>query len=128
MITQNPCHQHQCTLCCQDTAMLLSEQDISTIESQGFHRKDFCIEKKGWIQLRNKENKCVFLQNDNCSIYSFRPQGCRYYPLIYDLDKQQVIFDIDCPHRIEFPSNDVQKNQVKKLVDQVLDQRRQRLK
>ena len=26
------------------------------------------------------QNKCIFLENNSCSIYSIRPKGCRFFP------------------------------------------------
>lgn len=37
----------------------------------------------GWI-LRQKKNHCMFLLNNRCTIYEFRPWICRTYPFVLD--------------------------------------------
>ena len=124
----DPCHRFHCNLCCQETSMLLSEQDIKTIESHGFHQEDFCVEYNGFLHLKNQMNHCIFLKNLQCSIYSFRPLGCQYYPLIYDADNKMVILDRYCPYRNYFNNNKKQKTLVETLVETILQERHQRLK
>ena len=63
-------------------------------------RKDFIFKNKnGFFQLKNSANHCVFLDffSKMCTIYEFRPQGCRFYPLIYDFTQNICTFDKDCP-------------------------------
>ena len=46
--------------------------------------------------------RCVFLGEDSCKIYSFRPEGCRLYPLVYnEKDRKAVVHDL-CPYGLEF--------------------------
>ena len=51
------------------------------------------------FQIKNYNNHCVFLDfsTKKCKIYTYRPQGCRFYPLIYDFQKDKCTFDKDCP-------------------------------
>jgi Fe-S-cluster containining protein len=50
------------------------------------------------IQLRNNRGYCVFYQTEKhrCSVYRFRPLGCRIYPVIYS-EGDGVIVDDLCP-------------------------------
>ena len=94
------CADFSCAKCCQDTAMLLSSEDIQVIENLGFEIDSFAVlTDNGLYQLQNVDGHCFFLQNNQCSIYAHRPQGCRFYPIIFDLDSQHAVLDLDCPMR-----------------------------
>ncbi|MFX1313032.1 MAG: YkgJ family cysteine cluster protein [Promethearchaeota archaeon] len=112
---KNKCEN--CGKCCIRTEMILTQQDIDLI-IQNFPRKikkkDFIFKNKnGFFQLKNSANHCVFfdLLSKKCIIYEYRPQGCRFYPLIYDFIKNKCIFDIDCPrtHLFYQKNNELKK-------------------
>ncbi|MFX0025012.1 MAG: YkgJ family cysteine cluster protein [Candidatus Hermodarchaeota archaeon] len=91
-----------CGKCCQETEMLLSEQDIHLIEQKisSMTSEEFTeLNEKGINQLKNKDNYCIFLdiKSKLCKIYKIRPQGCRFYPIIYDNEKRICIYDEECP-------------------------------
>jgi len=92
-----------CGKCCLETEMILSQEDIQRIikEFKGdLKQGDFCyIGRDGYMQLRNKEHHCYFYDETTkkCNIYENRPQGCKFYPLIYDLKENECTFDGDCP-------------------------------
>ncbi|MFX0076648.1 MAG: YkgJ family cysteine cluster protein [Candidatus Hermodarchaeota archaeon] len=98
---RNKCEN--CGKCCLETEMILSQQDVDLIInniSNKSYKEYFKFKRsKGYYQLRNIEGHCVFfeLATKNCKIYEYRPQGCRFYPLIYDFQKQDCSFDADCP-------------------------------
>ena len=78
--------------------MLLAQKDVLAIEKLGYKKDQFCfVDKEGFIKLQNMNHKCFFLDAGKCKIYHYRPQGCRFYPLIFDLDYNKVIIDDDCP-------------------------------
>ncbi len=90
-----------CGICCTETEMLLSNEDIKRLEKQGFHKKYFMkIDKQGYAQLKNRNGYCVFydIEKRQCSIYTERPEGCRVYPVILDEDVGIIIDDI-CPEK-----------------------------
>ena len=97
-----------CGKCCFETEMELSKTDILRIvEQTSMDKLEFAYEVDGMWILKNKGNKCIFLQESaahkfNCSIYEARPTGCRFYPLIYDILNKKCIFDKDCPSKDEF--------------------------
>ena len=96
-----------CAKCCYNTEMELSKQDISRIEDQntlGLIRDDFCFKVDGFIKLKNIDNHCIFLDPDtkHCKIYLFRPIGCRFYPLIFNQEKNKCVIDDDCPYKNNF--------------------------
>ena len=83
--------------------MPLSEIDIQRIlkkipnmmSSEVFVLKD----KEGIKRLKNRDEHCVFFNQNTglCTIYKVRPQGCRFYPLVYDSETKSCILDKDCP-------------------------------
>lgn len=94
-----------CYECCLDTEMPLTEKDITRISELGFNIEEFLEEKDGFMVLRNIDNKCFFLKNGRCTIYENRPEGCRYYPLIYDLETDEFVIDELCTHYQDFDSS-----------------------
>jgi len=78
--------------------MFLSKEDVDRIISQGFKQNDFCFKnEEGFFQLKNIDGECFFLKNNKCQIYEFRPMGCRFYPIVFDLDKNKAVLDDECP-------------------------------
>ena len=85
--------------------MPLSRSDIERISRQGYRFKDFVVKRKRERRLKNRNGRCVFLGDDGCTIYSFRPEGCRLYPLVYnENNKKAVIHDL-CPFGHEFKAS-----------------------
>jgi Fe-S-cluster containining protein len=92
------CTDFSCAACCKDTKMMLSQKDIENISSLGYNEKDFYYRNSDdFYKLKNINGQCYFLKENKCEIYDHRPQGCRYYPIIYDLDLKKAILDEDCP-------------------------------
>jgi Fe-S-cluster containining protein len=92
-----------CGKCCLETEMILSQEDVTRIMRSfkgEMKQDDFCfVGRDGWLQLRNQDHHCYFydLISKKCHIYDIRPQGCRFYPLIYDIDNHKCTLDDDCP-------------------------------
>jgi Fe-S-cluster containining protein len=79
----------------------------------GYTLSDFItVKSDGERQLKNISGRCVFLSEDGCTIYPYRPEGCQLYPLIYDADLRQAVRDHLCPYAGEFG---VEKGDIKKL-------------
>lgn len=79
--------------------MLLTKEDIARIVTKGFKKQEFCFssrETDGFWQLKNVNGHCFFLKEGKCSIYEFRPMGCRTYPLVFDITDNDVIIDDEC--------------------------------
>jgi len=82
--------------------MLLSKADINRIVKLGYDLEDFAVKTaEGW-RLKNSSGKCVFLGEDGCRIYPYRPEGCRLYPLVYDENYGSIRLDDACPYADEF--------------------------
>ena len=110
-----------CGVCCTETEMLLSQEDIKRIEKKGFHKKYFLkIDKEGYAQLKNRNGYCVFynLEKRQCSIYFDKPSGCSVYPVILDEDVGIIVDDI-CPEKytITFEEKEVKGKAVLKLLE-----------
>jgi Fe-S-cluster containining protein len=89
----------RCGVCCKETEMLLSAEDIERLERKGYD-KDFFVrfDSEGYATLRNYRGYCVFYDTEKsrCKVRALRPLGCRIYPVIYDEDKG-IIVDSICP-------------------------------
>ena len=96
----SPCKQFDCCICCHETEMTLTETEIKRLKALG--HKDFYHEVDGYVQLKNKDGHCVFLDGSRCTIYNDRPEGCVLYPLVQDLDTDLVWLHDFCPHAFEF--------------------------
>lgn len=44
-----------------------------------------------------KGQKCVYLKDNQCSIYEYRPYACRTYPFSYEHNAKNISFDDLCP-------------------------------
>lgn len=103
-----------CGKCCLETEMPLSERDIERIIEDSLHdlrQEDFVVKKnEDYYQLKNINGHCFFLDNQSniCKIYAIRPQGCRFYPIIYDYDKNKCVFDEECPRTEFFQVNEIE--------------------
>jgi Fe-S-cluster containining protein len=81
----------RCTLCCGDTRTrnrhIVMTQAEATRISETNHQPitDFARKIDGHAPYvhemrKNRNGKCVFLNEDSCTIYSLRPLVCRFYP------------------------------------------------
>ena len=91
----------RCGVCCRETEMLLSENDIEGLEGKGYNRDFFVrFDSEGYALLRNYHGYCVFYDAEKrcCKVHAHRPLGCHIYPVIYDEDKG-IVVDHICPSR-----------------------------
>lgn len=99
-----------CAKCCEQTEMLLANEDIDRIKTQVTQsRQSFAYLRDGYLYLRNKGEYCVFLdpQTRRCTIYEIRPMGCRYYPVVYNPFLKKCVIDEDCSNKENIPSNKI---------------------
>ncbi|NVM53518.1 MAG: YkgJ family cysteine cluster protein [Candidatus Helarchaeota archaeon] len=45
---------------------------------------------KIFLGLQQKEDKCIFLEDNKCQIYEYRPQICRCFPYTFQVRKDQI--------------------------------------
>jgi Fe-S-cluster containining protein len=102
----------KCGICCGDTKektrhilLLRTEaEQIATATLQSISK--FAVKHKGKapysyeMKKRTKDGKCVFLENNCCTIYSLRPLICRFYP--FELKNAQsgkysFLYTDECP-------------------------------
>ncbi|HID17451.1 TPA: YkgJ family cysteine cluster protein [Candidatus Bathyarchaeota archaeon] len=121
-----PCLKHGCAKCCFKTKMLLTLNDVKRIEKLGFKRVSFVTEGEGWLRLKNRGGKCFFLKGNKCSIYPWRPAGCRLYPLIYDEEKGPLL-DPLCPHAREFKTSQSWVETLRSLIQKLEEEKRLRM-
>jgi Fe-S-cluster containining protein len=103
---------NRCGLCCGDTNqktrhILILEVEAKKISLQtGLSKLEFSKEIEDKLPYafelkKTSEGKCVFLKDNQCSIYPLRPLICIFYPfeLKFDKDKNLHVFDftVECP-------------------------------
>jgi Fe-S-cluster containining protein len=89
----------RCGKCCIGTSMQLSLNDIRRLEKLGYERGEFTIIKDGFYTMKNRKGACCFFDKKSkcCRVYAKRPEGCRYYPMMYSLyEKQPIIDEKEC--------------------------------
>lgn len=114
------CNFRDCHQCCLETEMILTEKDLEQIEKLGFDRSEFCLppeDTDGFWQLRNIQSplglKCYFLSDEGeCTIYDNRPEGCRLYPLILNIDTGEEMIDEDCREKDWYREQKYHKSQI----------------
>ena len=78
-------------MCCGDTkykirSILLLKHEAERISEKtslnisGFAEKKKDFEPYAYNMVKTKDGKCIFLNEDSCSIYEIRPLICRFYP------------------------------------------------
>ena len=101
----------KCGICCGDTKekvrhvlLLRSEAErISAKTSRCIQEFAETVEDKipYCYELRKtKDGRCVFLNNNQCAIYSRRPLICRFYPFEFGLEensKYRFRYTAECP-------------------------------
>ncbi len=87
-----------CGICCKETMMELSREDIEWLERKGYHLKEFSVMNDGVAQLRNVNGYCYFYSraNKKCKIYETRPVGCYLYPVVHLANEGAIVDDL-CP-------------------------------
>ena len=87
-----------CGICCQETVMELSSEDIERLKEIGSRLDDFAVTDNGAARLRNVDGYCIFYSraDKKCQIYKKRPMGCRLYPVVYLANEGSIVDEL-CP-------------------------------
>ena len=113
------CQFRDCHQCCLETEMILTLADLERITDEGYNPEEFAFspsEADGFWQLKNVDGRCFFLsESGKCTIYDFRPQGCKLYPLILTLDTNEVVVDDDCREQDWFEEQEYDRKQVNEV-------------
>jgi Fe-S-cluster containining protein len=104
-------HCIKCGMCCGDTKeknrhilLLRTEaEQIAKATSQPIFK--FAVKIKdqasySYEMKKREDGKCVFLENDRCTIYSLRPLICRFYPFelkVLHNRKYTFLYTEECP-------------------------------
>jgi Fe-S-cluster containining protein len=102
----------KCGICCGDTkektrhVLLLSSEaeQIAKVTMQSISKFAVKIEDRApysyEMKKRAEDGKCIFLENNRCTIYSLRPLICRFYPFELKMPqsrKYMFFFTEECP-------------------------------
>jgi Fe-S-cluster containining protein len=119
MAKRLPCIEKECSACCRQTTMPITATEASLLSRRtGLSESEFCfIDSEGVRRLLNnkKTKACVFLATNSdrvdapgvCTVYEYRPTGCKSYPIVLDEDDSAILDEL-CPHRDEFDEPSVE--------------------
>jgi len=87
-----------CGICCEETMMELSNEDVERFEENGYRLEEFADINDGVTRLRNVDGYCYFYSytDKKCQMYEERPIGCFLYPVVY-LANEGALVDELCP-------------------------------
>ena len=106
--------------------MVLSKDDILRITALGYHQNFFIRNHNGWLELKNAKGRCVFHSGKECMIYDSRPQGCRFYPVVFHKTDNNILFDTECPHTTYFKLSPSIQEELRFFVQLLEEERLQR--
>jgi Fe-S-cluster containining protein len=100
----------KCGICCGDTKeknrhiLLLRREAEQVSRATSQPPSQFAVKIEGkepysYEMKKSKDGKCLFLENNRCTIYSVRPLICRFYPfeLISRGGKYRFLYTEECP-------------------------------
>ena len=104
-------HCTKCGICCGDTKektrhILLfrtEAEQIAKTALQPIFKFAVKIEGKApysYEMKKRRNGKCVFLENNHCTVYSLRPLICRFYPFelkVLHSGKPKFLYTEECP-------------------------------
>jgi Fe-S-cluster containining protein len=104
-------HCTKCGICCGDTKektrhIILLKTEAEQIAKTTLQPiSNFAVKIKGKTpysyEMKKRENgKCVFLENNRCTVYSLRPLICRFYPFelkFSNSKKFKFLYTEECP-------------------------------
>ncbi len=107
--------------------MEVSQKDITRLQKQDHIPKAFCFRSsKGIYYLKNRAGYCYFFDpvKKECKEYANRPDGCRYYPILYDVHSETLLIDDTiCPmaHTVTTKELEDKAPIIKKTVKEILN-------
>ncbi len=127
----------KCGICCGDTKektrhiLLLTAEAAQIAAATSQPISEFTVDIKDKAPYRYemkkaKDGKCVFLENNCCTIYALRPLICRFYPFelkIADSGKYTFLYTSECSGINKGPT--LSKNDFRKLLRLALAKYRQ---
>lgn len=92
------CAKNKCSYCCREMWIHLEPGDITRMAESGL--VDFTESDDSPNFIKRKDDACMFLIEDRCSIFAVRPVACRDFPFITYNGKSEV--DTACLFFTEF--------------------------
>jgi Fe-S-cluster containining protein len=122
----------RCGMCCHETEMLVTQDDIRRIERLGFEKQRFVrMGSSGYFMLKNNHKHCVFFdaEKKECKVYDARPEGCRVYPVLFD-DSFGIVVDELCRAKCTIGAQEQAETglKLKSLLDRIDKEARKRVK
>ena len=104
--------------------MTITREDAERINALGYSTTDYSHKvDDGFCELRNVDGHCYFYDpsSKECRIYDARPEGCRWFPIVYHYKKRKCLGDDDCPASLTLTRTDIRKvcHKVKALVEEL---------
>ncbi|MCA1811234.1 MAG: YkgJ family cysteine cluster protein [Halobacteriales archaeon] len=132
-----PCLERRCSACCHDTEMLLTDGDVARIAALRPGVDFWFTADDGFRQLRTRDGPaavggtgrpCVFLAPEGtCGIHADRPEGCRLYPAVWDLEREAAELDAECcPHTDGFLLAPATRDATRRLAQRLEGERERR--
>jgi Fe-S-cluster containining protein len=132
-----PCLERGCSACCHDTEMLLTDADVARISALRPGLDFWFTAEDGHRQLRTRDGPaarggsgkpCVFLAPEGtCAIHAARPEGCRLYPAVWNLDDDAAELDAEhCPHTDGFVLAPATRDATRRLARRLGDEQARR--
>ena len=112
-------HCSNCGICCEETMMELSSDDVERLKEMGYHLEEFVVIDDYGTRLRNVEGYCFFYSraDKKCKIYRDRPLGCYIYPVVY-MVKEGAFIDELCPMGKTVSKKELKRKE--KILDKLL--------
>ena len=106
-----------CGICCEETMMELSSEDIEGLEENGYCLEDFAVIDDCVTRLRNVDGYCYFYSraDKKCQIYEDRPIGCFLYPVVYLANEGAIVDDL-CEMGQTISEQELRTNYVRKEI------------
>ncbi len=108
--------------------MLLTTRDIHRIQQHGYSIEHFVYRRNHWLELKNKNDLCIFHNGNICTIYNYRPNGCSLYPLTYNKKTNSPMIDSECPYAAHFSFQEADIKKLFGLIDTLEMERKIRIK
>ncbi|MDG6223422.1 MAG: YkgJ family cysteine cluster protein [Candidatus Bathyarchaeota archaeon] len=109
-----------CGICCEQTMMELSSNDVHQLNVKGYHLEEFAVIDKYGIRLRNVDGYCYFYSRTKkrCKIYENRPLGCYIYPVMHVTNEGVAMIDESCPRGKSVSKKELRTKE--KILDKLL--------
>ncbi|MHA2603484.1 MAG: YkgJ family cysteine cluster protein [Candidatus Thorarchaeota archaeon SMTZ1-83] len=104
--------------------MTITRKDAKRINALGYSTSDYSHRVIGsFSELKNVDGHCYFYDpaSKECKIYEARPEGCRWYPVVYHYTKRKCLGDDVCPASPNLTRTEIRNvcHKVRRLVEEL---------